>query len=64
MNLDNFNAYVKLLIHNQTTRAFNIQTIKAPEPNKEKIAYLKNYAVKKYARPREEVELEIKQRYK
>ncbi len=64
MNLDNFNAYVKLLIHNQTTRAFNIQTIKSPEPNKEKIAYLKNYAVKKYARPREEVELEIKQRYK
>ncbi|MCX7837587.1 MAG: hypothetical protein N2323_06560, partial [candidate division WOR-3 bacterium] len=63
MNLDNFNAYIKLMINNQTSRAFNIRTVKPPKPDLQKINYLKEFSSLQYAVPREEVELEIRRRY-
>ncbi|MGB9680620.1 MAG: helicase HerA domain-containing protein [Minisyncoccia bacterium] len=63
MNLDNFNAYIKLMINNQTSRAFNIKTIRPPKPDFQKINYLKEYSSLQYSVPREEVEAEIRRRY-
>lgn len=63
MNLDNFNAYIKLMINNQTSRAFNMRTIRPPKPDLQKINYLKEYSSLQYAIPREEVEAEIRKRY-
>lgn len=63
INLDNFNAYVKLTIQGQTSRAFNIKINKPPETNKEKIEFLKRLSSSKYARPRNEVEEEIRQTF-
>mgnify|MGYP001377428786 CR=1 FL=1 len=63
MNLDNFNAYIKLMIQNQTSRAFNIKTLKSPPPDIQKINYLKEFSSLQYTIPREEVEMEIRERY-
>ncbi len=63
MNLDNFNAYIKLMINNQTSRAFNIKTIRPPKPDFQKINYLKEYSSLQYTVPREEVEVDIRRRY-
>ncbi|MEK7649980.1 MAG: type IV secretion system DNA-binding domain-containing protein [Patescibacteria group bacterium] len=64
INIDNRNAYVKMLIGGQTARAFNMQ-MKAPHKGdslqKEKVIGISRIT---YGRPRIEVEAEIKQRYK
>jgi len=63
INLDNFNAYIKLLINNQTTRAFNI-IIDKPLPSDFKtMAKIKELSSLKYGRPIEEVEAETRKRY-
>jgi hypothetical protein len=62
INIDNFNAYVKLLIHGQTSKPFNIKTLptKAGDANlKEK---LKEYSRLTYGRERQGVETEILKR--
>ena len=59
MNIDNFNAHIKLLINNQTTRPFNIRTIKEREGSPEIVQALREMSRLKYGRPREEVEAEI-----
>lgn len=58
-NIDNFNAYVKLLIKGQTTKPFNIKTLPASKPNYELMQIVKDLTKAKYARSREEVEEEI-----
>lgn len=63
MNIDNFNCYVKLLINNQTTRPFNIQTIREKNGNPEIAAAAKEISGLKYGRPRSEVETQLRQRY-
>jgi len=63
MNLDNFNAYIKLMINNQTSRAFNLRTIKPSKPDLQKINYLKEFSSLQYTLPREEVEMAIRERY-
>lgn len=65
INIDNFNAYVKLLINNQTTKPFNIKTLYEPRKGaEEKIKSLKEMSALKYGRPREEIEEEIKKKYR
>jgi len=64
MNLDNFHAYIRLLIGNQVTRPFSLVTVKLPPPNQEAIHYLQEISAIKYGRDREDVEMEIKSRYK
>ena len=63
LNIDNANAYVKLLVHGQTQRAFNMKTF---PPSKGDPA-IRDAAVElsrlKYGRPRAEVEAEIRTRY-
>lgn len=62
INIDNFNAYVKLLINNQTSRPFNIKTM-PPKQGDPKIAEkIKEMSRLKYGRDREEVEKEFRER--
>jgi len=63
INLDNFNAYIKLMINGQTTRAFSLKLLKPQKPNLELAQQLKNLSNQKYARPRSEIEKEIRQYY-
>lgn len=62
VNIDNFNAYVKLLIRGEAARPFNIKTFRAPAPDAEKILQLKELSKLKYGMPREEVEQGIYKR--
>ena len=66
MNIDNLNAYVNLLINGQTERPFNIK-IETERVfgagNPEMAEHLKQLSRTKYARPRQEVEDEIKAKF-
>lgn len=63
MNIDNFNCYVKLLINNQTTRPFSIQTIREKEGNPEMSKAVIEISRLKYGRPRQDVEDEIRSKF-
>ncbi len=63
VNIDNYNAYLKILVDNYVSRPFNIQTLpfqKGDPVLGEKIADISSI---KYGRPRKEVENEINKRY-
>lgn len=62
MNIDNFNAYVKLLINNQTSRPFNIQILPPSVGDTAIAKYVKELSRLKYGRPRTEVEEEFRRR--
>jgi len=64
INLDNFNAYVKLLINNLTSKPFNVAFPLAPPVSKEIAEALKELSRLKYGRDRNLVEQEIASRYK
>jgi hypothetical protein len=59
INIDNFNAYVKLLVHGETAKPFNMKTIAAERGDLALAEKLKELSKLKYGRPREEVEIEI-----
>ncbi len=61
--LDNYNAYMSMLIKGQPTKPFNIKTLPPEEGNKEIVDNLKQLSYLKYGRDREEVEKEIMGRY-
>lgn len=62
VNIEKFNAYVKLLIDNQAARAFNMQTYPLPEGNLEVAKVIKELSRYKYGRERKMVEDEIVER--
>lgn len=62
MNIDNFNAYVSLLIRNMTTRPFNIQFLRPKKGDPEVSKVIKELSRLKYGRDREEVEREFIER--
>jgi hypothetical protein len=62
VNIDNFNAYVKLLVHGETTKPFNIRTRRAAKGAETAAAALRQASAERYGRPREEVEAEIYKR--
>ncbi|HBT81454.1 hypothetical protein A2757_02830 [Candidatus Giovannonibacteria bacterium RIFCSPHIGHO2_01_FULL_48_47] len=64
LNIDNYNAYLKLLIDGQTSKPFNIKTIPPETGNPQMADYIKQLSRSKYSRPREEVEEEIRRRHK
>jgi len=64
INLDNFNAYIKLTIQGQVSRAFNIKINKPVDSDLNKLESLKRLSSLKYARPRNEIEEEIRKGYK
>lgn len=63
INLDNYNAVIKLLINGQTSQPFNFQTITREKGNPEMAREMKELSRQKYGRDREEVEREIKGKY-
>lgn len=63
LNIDNFNAHVKLLIQDQTSRPFTMQTIREEEGNSALASSLKEASRTRYGRPRSEVEKEIQAGY-
>jgi len=68
INIEKYNCYVKLLVDNQATRPFNMQTLQKvpgiPEPNPELAKKIKELSRLKYGRPKNEVEQEIVNRVK
>jgi len=63
LNIDNRNAYLKLLVDGQTSKPFNIKTIAPEKGNPEMAEYIKQLSRSKFARPRDEVEEEIRRRH-
>ncbi len=61
--IDNYNAYVSMLVNGQPTKPFNIETIAPEEGNLEIVDKIKQLSYLKYGRDREEVEEEIMSRY-
>src|SRR5680860_620826 len=64
INLDNFNAYIKLTIEGQVSRAFNIKINKPIDSDLGQLESLRKLSSLKYARPRNEIEEEIREGYK
>ncbi|MBP9711726.1 MAG: type IV secretion system DNA-binding domain-containing protein [Candidatus Pacebacteria bacterium] len=62
--LDNYNAYVSMLVKGQPTKPFNIKTLAPEEGNMTIVDSLKELSYVKFGRDREEVEAEIMARYK
>ncbi|MDP3764042.1 MAG: type IV secretion system DNA-binding domain-containing protein [bacterium] len=59
INLDNHNAYVKLMFKGQTSRPFNLKTYPPVQGNAETIKVVKNLSRMTYGKEREVVEQEI-----
>ncbi len=64
INIDNYNAYIKLLISGLTSLPFNIRTFPPGKGNPEIAANIKEVSRLKYGQPREKVEEKILQRAK
>ena len=61
--LDNYNAYVSMLVRGQPTKPFNIATVAPEKGNVAIVDDIKELSYLKYGRDREEVEAEIMGRY-
>ncbi|TSA45628.1 DUF87 domain-containing protein [bacterium] len=59
INIDNYQAYVKLLIGGETAKPFNVRMIRAGMSDRSVAESLKNFSRQKYGRKREAVEQEI-----
>lgn len=59
VNIDNRNAYVKMLVHGATTKPFNIRTLPPEKGNEEYVDKIKELSALKYGHERETVEQEI-----
>lgn len=64
MNIDNCNAYLKLLINGRPVKPFNIETLPSPQGNSSQVELLKELSYTRYGKPREEVEAIILSKYK
>ncbi len=64
INIDNRNAYAKLLINGATTAPFNIATEDSPESSLDKAEKLREMSRQKYASPRQKVEDMINKRFR
>lgn len=61
--LDNYNAYVSMLVNGQPTKPFNIKTMPPEQGNMGIVDSLKELSYLKYGRDREEIEAEIMGRF-
>ncbi|MFH1461101.1 MAG: type IV secretory system conjugative DNA transfer family protein, partial [Patescibacteria group bacterium] len=64
INIDNFNAYIKLMINNETSEPFNLITEPSESGRPELIKAIKELSRIKYGQERKIVEQEITQRWK
>ena len=62
ISIDNFWAYVKLMVEGKTSPPFNINTFPPKKGNLNQIEFLKEKSFQKYGKLKEEVEKEIKER--
>ncbi len=62
ISIDNFWAYVKLMIKGKTSPPFNINTFPPKEGNLEQIEFLKQKSFERYGKLKEEIEKDIKKR--
>ncbi len=62
--LDNYNAYMSILVNGQPTKPFNLKTLAPEKGNQNIVDNLKELSYVKYGKDREEVEAEIMKRYK
>ncbi|KKS24372.1 MAG: hypothetical protein UU82_C0007G0043 [Candidatus Nomurabacteria bacterium GW2011_GWC2_41_8] len=62
--LDNYNAYISMLVRGQPTKPFNLHTLPPEKGNPDIVDSLKELSYVKYGRDRAEVEAEIMARYK
>lgn len=63
LNLDNRNAYLRLLVGGRPVKPFSLETIAPPEGKRENIEKLKELSALKFGRPKAEVEGEIAGKY-
>jgi len=61
--LDNYNAYMSMLVKGQPTKPFNLQTLPPEKGNPDIVDNLKELSYLKFGRDRDEVEAEIMARY-
>jgi len=61
--LDNYNAYMSMLVKGQPTKPFNLHTLAPEKGNMDIVDNLKELSYVKYGRDRAEVEAEIMARY-
>ncbi len=64
INLDNRNAYLKLLVAGRPMKPFSLETVAPPVGKKENIEKLKELSALTFGRPKAEVEAEIAAKYK
>ena len=59
IGIDNFNAFVKILVNGETTRPFNIMTLPFEHGSSELVHKMKEYSAAKYGANRQETEFSI-----
>ncbi len=64
MNIENFNAYLKILVHGKPVKPFNIRAMVPPKGNPSIVEKLKELSHLKYGQERAVVESEIMEKYK
>lgn len=62
-NIDNFNAYIKMLSNGVPLKPFSLRALPPPEGNIEQVESLKQLSYLKFGKPRIEIETEIQNRY-
>jgi hypothetical protein len=63
MNTPNYNAVMRVLANGTPTQPFSVATMPPPVSSPERVLQLMDLSYQTYGRPRDEVELEISQRY-
>ena len=63
MNIENFNAYLKLLVNGSPVPPFNIEAMQSPKGNPDMVEKIKELSYLKHGRDRTEVEEEIARKY-
>ncbi len=63
MNIENFNAYLKLLVNGSPVEPFNIEAMRPPQGNPDIAESIKELSYLRYGRDRAEVEEEIAKKY-
>jgi len=63
MNIENRNAYMRIIANGTPTTPFSMHTMQLPEVNLEYARELIEYSLLQYGKPRAEIDAEIKARY-
>jgi len=63
MNIENRNAYIRLLAHGVPQKPFSFKTLDYEKGAPERAEYIKKLSAQTYAKPKEEIEREIRMRY-